>query len=617
MNRPRLRVLIVAADPGDAEFACRVLEDAGDWVETARDVPEALGRLGQTHFELALVSLSLPRGDGLALVHHLMALHPGIDLSVMFKPDEVEDASSALALGVLSTIATPLTGDEILVSADRARERRALIAERQRLLEQAASLSPNRTLELAHAATAFVGETDVTRCAEAILRVAVGNMPVIAGALYVSEGSSGDFVRVAAVGDPAALVSHLPAQGGATMPEIEPFIEEAGEVQALLKREDLVVGRLWLKRHEACSLGTDDRARLHFVVSLAGPALAAARHTGAIQRGGIKDPDTGAYTFVCFGDLATREIERAHRHHRSFGLLTLRMAGVGALSSRLERSELTSLRRAVTQAVLGAVRESDVVARVDDDEHYVLLSETSLLGALSCKRRVCERLDVLTPQLGGLSDATRTEVEALLKTASVGVSVFPADGQDLGELIKLSRRRSEQTRHGAWQRFGLSSKPFWDSVEQLLDSEQKTEDDVLGAHVRLPQSAVTAISLGLLRDAERERILGTLYLAGDPDMSAQVARQVFAQPELRLRTWLLGPAASVRDPAADIRLPLSDARLKTASMILWLTERGGYCLLGRRAPDGQVDAYHSSDTDLVEGLVYALQSTYHLQPELR
>jgi hypothetical protein len=52
-------------------------------------------------------------------------------------------------------------------------------------------------------------------------------------------------------------------------------------------------------------------------------------------------------------------------------------------------------------------------------------------------------------------------------------------------------------------------------------------------------------------------------------------------------------------------------------MILWMTERGGYCLLGKKEPNGTLSTYHSSDLDLVEGLVNALQSTYHLQPELR
>jgi CheY-like chemotaxis protein len=104
-------VLIAAAAQADAEFAQRVLEDNGDKADTCADVPEALARLAQEKFDLALVSMSMPRGDGLALVHHLRALYPDLDVVAMSAADEVEEAASAMALGVLSTMVTPLTGD--------------------------------------------------------------------------------------------------------------------------------------------------------------------------------------------------------------------------------------------------------------------------------------------------------------------------------------------------------------------------------------------------------------------------------------------------------------------------------------------------------------------------
>jgi hypothetical protein len=66
-----------------------------------------------------------------------------------------------------------------------------------------------------------------------------------------------------------------------------------------------------------------------------------------------------------------------------------------------------------------------------------------------------------------------------------------------------------------------------------------------------------------------------------------------------------------------LRLPIPDSRLKQTSLVLCITERCGYCLVARRGEAGQVVAYHSSDIEMVEGLVHALQTTYHLQPELR
>ncbi|HEX6240047.1 MAG TPA: diguanylate cyclase, partial [Polyangiales bacterium] len=399
------------------------------------------------------------------------------------------------------------------------------------------------------------------------------------------------------------------------------------ELHLALLHQGSSVGRVIFKLHSARSVDDGTAELLTLVAYMAAAAFLAARRTDAIVRGGIRDVETSAYTFAYFGDLAAREIERAQRHHRPFALLTLHFAassgegsdrrGMAALNDVLSSHELSSLRKSTTQAVLSAVRESDVVARVDDDEQYLLLPETGRLGALACRRRILERLRRVPLEQAAFSNEVKQRLEAVFADVSVGVSVFPVDGRDLGELLKLSRKRSERTRHSDWQKLALSGRTFWESVEQLLPGEGDQAGSGLGASVTLTSDAVSRIALGLIRDAQRERILGTLYLAGDAELSAQVARLVAASQDQSLRTWLLGPAHSVRDPAAEIRLPLTDARLKTTSMILWMTERGGYCLLGRKQPGGQLLTYHSCDLDLVEGLVNALQSTYHLQPELR
>jgi hypothetical protein len=40
-------------------------------------------------------------------------------------------------------------------------------------------------------------------------------------------------------------------------------------------------------------------------------------------------------------------------------------------------------------------------------------------------------------------------------------------------------------------------------------------------------------------------------------------------------------------------------------------------LVARTLPNGSLLAYHAADLDLVDGLITALQTAYHLQPEVR
>jgi CheY-like chemotaxis protein/GGDEF domain-containing protein len=614
MSAPRLSVIVVAGDPRDAAFVRRVLEDSGDRVLNAADVPEALAKLAQASVDVALVSLSMPRGDGLALVHHLRALYPSLDVVAMSKPDELEDASSAMALGVLTTLVAPLTGDEIRVAVDRARERRALIAERARLSVSLAS-TVRRSALWARAA-ALLTEGDPLSVAKRVLTLCAGEVEGRARAFYVADASQGLLTRIAAEGDTELLPERIPDVDFNTHTG-DPISVRGDELSLDLAHQGTPVGRVLVKLSDTHPFDDGVRELLAMLGCLASAAFTAARRTDAIVRGGIRDVETSAHTFAYFGDLASREIERAQRHHRPFALLTLHFASLSHFGERLAQAELSALRRATTEAVLSAVRESDVVARVDDDEQYILLPETGRLGALACRRRILERLRRVPLELPSLPAADKQRLDAVFAGVSVGVAVFPVDGHDLGELLKFSRKRSERTRQGDWQKFGLDGAGFWEAVEKLLGASDGATGGGLGAAANLSAAAVIPIALALIRDAQRERIPGTLYLAGDAELSAQVARQVLSSQEQSLRTWLLGPAHSVRDPAADIRLPLTDARLKTTSMVLWMAERGGYCLLGRREPNGRLAVYHSSDLDLVEGLVNVLQSTYHLQPELR
>ncbi|MFT3925951.1 MAG: response regulator [Myxococcales bacterium] len=616
MSAPRLRVLVVAAETSDSTFAQRVLDDNGDRAETCADVPEALARLSQEKFDLALVSLSMPRGDGLALVHHLRALYPELDVVVMSTADEVEEAASAMALGVLSTMVTPLTGDEILVAADRVRERRLLIAERTNLRAKVAS-SARRNETYARCA-AFVAEPDTTVAARRVLEACAAEVEVEVSALYLVDSRQERYFRVAKSGLGSALVEQVQSKD-IHVAKGESLGQVGDEIHLLLHSGDTRIGLVVLKNKDSTPISLEAHELLEVIARLASAALTAARRVEAIARGGIKDPDTGAYTFAYFGDVASREIDRAIRHHRAFALLTLQISGLTEVAPDMSISELAGLRRLTTQCVLASVRDSDMVARVEDDQYYLLLPETGLLGALACRRRILERLKSLPKDVERGMPGLERRVDPTRLVASVGISAFPSDGADLGVLIKLSRRRSDRARESDWYRLGLDGLPFWDAVTRLVQGDPGDQDSGsgLGARAMMPVELIARITLGLIRDAHRDNTAGTLYLAGDAELSAQVAREALTAHDPALRTWLLGPSPSVRDPAAELRLPIADPRLKQTALVLCITERCGYCLVARRGEAGQVVAYHSSDLELVEGLVNALQTTYHLQPELR
>jgi two-component system, cell cycle response regulator len=607
VNPLPLRFLVIASDPEDTKFASRVLEDHGDRVRAARNVTDALATLTREPFDVALVSLTLPRGDGLAVVHHLRALHPQTDVIVMAGDGDMQESAHAMALGVLAHVMRPLTGDALLVAADRARERRLLINERARLAADEAS-SRRRSATYARCA-AFVAETDGEAVARGALEAICAELPSQAAALYRRDpASSRTLPRRVAVGDESLLPSALDADAVASLDPTQVVQASEGRVRiALIGDMDVeAVVDLVPKRAADVEAARDG---LEVIASLATAAFEAARKVEAMGRVGIKDPETSAYTFAYFGDVAGREIDRAARYGRRFALLTVDLTGV---------RPGVQLRREITDGILEAVRDSDVLARVEDEEMYLLLPETGLLGACTCRRRILGRL----ARVEGLRSATMPP--------SVGVAVYPTDGADLGRLLRASRSRAERSRAGVWQALALGKRPFWEAVDLLLGSEDdagvardgtvalhpdlaRAHDALsLARHAAIPTSSLARLGGLVVGDAVRRRLAGTLYVAGDVALEAEVARAVDA-PDLRLRAWILGRREG---PGSRMRLPVDDPRLSSRVVFFLLTEVGGYMLLARSLDSETVLAYHASDLDLVDGLVTSLQQTYHLQPEV-
>ena len=77
-------------------------------------------------------------------------------------------------------------------------------------------------------------------------------------------------------------------------------------------------------------------------------------------------------------------------------------------------------------------------------------------------------------------------------------------------------------------------------------------------------------------------------------------------------------AAGHRGDGVHLRLVGDpDKTLREGVVLLALSEIGGYMLVARRLTDDTLLAYHAADLDLVDGLITALQTAYHLQPEVR
>jgi two-component system OmpR family response regulator/two-component system response regulator QseB len=143
-----MRVLVVEDDPGIAEGLRAGLRGHGAVVDTAGTLRSAEAALAANAFDIVLLDLGLPDGDGLTLLHRLRSARPGhgtdpqTPVLIMTARDEVASRISGLDLGADDYLPKPFDIDE-LAARMRALRRRAVGRARPTLRFGAVEIDPS------------------------------------------------------------------------------------------------------------------------------------------------------------------------------------------------------------------------------------------------------------------------------------------------------------------------------------------------------------------------------------------------------------------------------------------------------------------------------------------
>jgi diguanylate cyclase (GGDEF)-like protein len=353
------------------------------------------------------------------------------------------------------------------------------------------------------------------------------------------------------------------------------------------------------------------------VSALAGMATAAllsGRRFRALQRLALRDPDSSAYNLAYFTDYATKEIDKARRYARGFSLLSFALDGLPHLRARAGVDAARAVVRGTTRALGRVLRESDVLAKVAEQEFLLLLPETDAFGAQVFLRRALAAVRE-APELRAAEGAAPLQLHG-------GAATFPRDGEDFDLLTEACRTRLEQRRASLHRRLVLDPVGFWEAVELLLGApdgprlpaEEGADPSRRG---RVPEELFDEVQGEIGRTLVRDPSSRSLvYLgAAQAGPALPLVRTLERAPQdFAPRVYLLARRAEV-DPRPGLT-PLAlagDERLLRHQFVLWLHGASAYALLQRRGR-GVTWAFHSSDAALVDGLVSKLQSAYDLQP---
>lgn len=456
----------------------------------------------------------------------------------------------------------------------------------------------------------IVGLTEIEALQERILSELAAICAAQSGALWVAGERVGmrlrawrgmvDRASLPDVVDPSLVQNHA-WKAGASL--LVPILAPNGELIALVQLSDPLSG----------SFSDEMLGESETFGAYAATAIKTATRFAQLQRQGLRDRETGAYTLSYFTDYATKEIYKARRYGRAFSLLTFSLDNLAAIRQRVGHQAVRQAQQIVLRVISQIIRDSDVVARATEQEFHVLLPETDYFGGLMFLRRALSSV---------LEEHDAKALEARVPMGITGgVATFPRDGDDFDELLVNCRRRMEERRGSLHHHLRLEPLPFWDEVELLLGNSRSPKlPDAPGEPSRRGKVAdvlFEELQGEIGREFLREPMARGLLYVGGPNVRADlpIIRALDAAPaDFAPRVYVLGRHADLQEHHAMTPVFLEgDDRLARHEFLMWMGDGSAYALLQRRGR-GATWGFHTSDPTLVEGLVSKLQTAYDLQP---
>jgi|GEM_PF-798284 len=550
-----LRVLCVASDATVRDLFSRVLR--GERVITAHDFAEAAARTSVETPELAFIDLDVGEGAGLSLIHHFKSLHPDLAVFALASKSNLEIAANAIAVGCTGMLMLPLSGDDILSAASAVRQRIVERCERDQL-KMAAAREAHKAGWLARV-TAISGATDKHAGAKLFVEL----LTEVSGARNVAVYLAGDAPGELILGAASPNLADPPARGTETQ-LFEAFVSKSRVVCLPITSRNLAAGSAMLLD----ALPQPDNLLAQLTASAAAPlALLAERERSAQGGAALKDPTSSAYSFAYYVDVAGREIARARRYGRRFAIVTAVVEAPDAASMPSQTQ--------VADRLLSTADDTDMLARVEENEFHVLLPETSGLGAHACRRRILRI---------GLVDRPATTHATLL----VGGAAFPHDGRDLGKLLRVARQRAEASKASVVHKLDPDTSTMPELLEMLTWETANAAPPKQIAAVRpleLVEPEAQALVHAVVADALRGGPVIIVVTNHAASCLGAAVRAAIGQDE-----------SLVTLHALDLRAVRGCGRIEALSVI---AEHGAYALVARN-DDGLLHGAHAADPLLAD-----------------
>jgi diguanylate cyclase (GGDEF)-like protein len=151
---------------------------------------------------------------------------------------------------------------------------------------------------------------------------------------------------------------------------------------------------------------------------------------------------------VLLNDRITQAIATARRYGKQLAVLFMDLDHFKRINDSLGHAVGDELLQSVARCLKACVRSSDAVSRKGGDEFVVLLSEITHVD------QAARSADKMIAAVAAVRHLAGHELRV---TASIGISLFPADGADAETLLKAADAAMYQAKKNGRNRYSISA----------------------------------------------------------------------------------------------------------------------------------------------------------------
>jgi diguanylate cyclase (GGDEF)-like protein/PAS domain S-box-containing protein len=516
-----LKILLIQSDPSTADKIRAALPAAGSGsfdVEWVRQLSQGLARLSKGGIDAVLLQLSLPDSHGIETFDKLFAIAPDVPILILDNGNEAlakeavgRGAQDYLLAGHLDSYSLPRA---LRNAIERKAVGDALYVEKER------------------AAVTLNSIGDAVLCT---------NMSGSITYLNLAAETITGWPREEAIGKPLAEVFRI--IDGATRKTARDPMEMAVEQNRTV---GLTVNCVLIRRDGFESAIEDSAAPIHDraghitgAVIVFHDVSAARAMSNQMTHTAQHDLVTNLPNHLLLSDRITQAIALARRQNRPIAVIFLDLDHFKYINDSLGHATGDKLLQSVSRRLLANVRGSDTVSRLEGDEFVVLLSEIICSeDASTSARRI----------LLSLGDPHAIAGQDLHIDGSIGISIYPEDGEDAETLIENADTAMNHAKESGRNNFQFFKAEMnleaieRESLEGGLRRALGREEFLLHYQpkVNLDTGEITGVE-ALLRwqQADRGLILPAQFvpIAEDCGLIIQIGRWVLREACTQARAW--------------------------------------------------------------------------------